>query len=80
MRDTTDKRGWSIMVDIERFKERQGDPSEKEKPAIMERLKNLFKIPRVYANFCDKSRWGNFKLGRKTSRKKFRQKMTDMNM
>jgi len=33
-----------------------------------------------FTHFCDKSRWGNFKLGRKTSRKKFRQKMTDMNI
>ena len=31
-----------------------------------------------FTHFCDKSRWGNFKLGRKTSRKKFRQKMADM--
>jgi len=33
-----------------------------------------------FTHFCDKSRWDNFKLGRKTSRKKFRQKMTDMNI
>jgi len=33
-----------------------------------------------FTHFCDKSRWGNFKLGRKTSRKKFRQKMVDMNI
>lgn len=33
-----------------------------------------------FTHFCDKSRWGNFKLGRKMSRKKFRQKMTDMNI
>nr|AAU43691.1 reverse transcriptase/maturase [uncultured archaeon GZfos26D8]QNO53172.1 hypothetical protein NDOAJMFA_00022 [Methanosarcinales archaeon ANME-1 ERB6] len=33
-----------------------------------------------FTHFCDKSRWGNFKLGRKTSRKKFRQKMADMNI
>jgi len=33
-----------------------------------------------FTHFCDKSRWGNFKLGRKTSRKKFRQKMTEMNI
>ena len=33
-----------------------------------------------FTHFCDKSRWGNFKLGRKTSRKKFRQKITDMNI
>nr|QNO46941.1 hypothetical protein CLAIAILK_00002 [Methanosarcinales archaeon ANME-2c ERB4] len=33
-----------------------------------------------FTHFCDKSRWDNFKLGRKTSRKKFRQKMADMNI
>ncbi len=33
-----------------------------------------------FTHFCDKSRWGNFKLGRKTSRKKFRQKMKDLNI
>lgn len=33
-----------------------------------------------FTHFCDKSRWGNFKLGRKTSHKKFRQKMMDMNI
>ena len=27
-----------------------------------------------FTHFCDKSRWGNFKLGRKTSRKKFKLK------
>ena len=30
-----------------------------------------------FTHFCDKSRWGNFKLGRKTSRKKFKQKIKD---
>jgi group II intron reverse transcriptase/maturase len=33
-----------------------------------------------FTHFCDKTRWGNFKLGRKTSRKKFRQKMAEMNI
>ena len=33
-----------------------------------------------FTHFCDKSRWDNFKLGRKTSRKKFRQKMAEMNI
>jgi len=33
-----------------------------------------------FTHFCDKSRRGNFKLGRKTSRKKFRQKMKDLNI
>ncbi len=33
-----------------------------------------------FTHFCDKTRRGKFKLGRKTSRKKFRQKMVDMNI
>ncbi len=33
-----------------------------------------------FTHFCDKTRKGKFKLGRKTSRKKFTQKMTDMNI
>jgi group II intron reverse transcriptase/maturase len=33
-----------------------------------------------FTHFCDKSRRGKFKLGRKTSRKKFVQKMKDMNI
>nr|QNO46103.1 hypothetical protein FAKCHJAF_00040 [Methanosarcinales archaeon ANME-2c ERB4]QNO48873.1 hypothetical protein JECKPIEH_00012 [Methanosarcinales archaeon ANME-2c ERB4] len=33
-----------------------------------------------FTHFCDKTRRGKFKLGRKTSRKKFRQKMTEMNI
>nr|QNO42328.1 hypothetical protein KODGCDNG_00015 [Methanosarcinales archaeon ANME-2c ERB4]QNO43037.1 hypothetical protein HGKCJMEE_00015 [Methanosarcinales archaeon ANME-2c ERB4]QNO43215.1 hypothetical protein IMGOGGGD_00015 [Methanosarcinales archaeon ANME-2c ERB4]QNO43760.1 hypothetical protein ALLGJMBF_00012 [Methanosarcinales archaeon ANME-2c ERB4]QNO43840.1 hypothetical protein HEAIHDEL_00002 [Methanosarcinales archaeon ANME-2c ERB4] len=33
-----------------------------------------------FTHFCDISRKGKFKLGRKTSRKKFRQKMTEMNI
>jgi len=33
-----------------------------------------------FTHFCDKNRKGKFKLGRKTSRKKFTQKMTDMNI
>ena len=33
-----------------------------------------------FTHFCDKTRKGKFKLGRKTSRKKFIQKMTDMNI
>ena len=32
-----------------------------------------------FTHFCDKTRRGKFKLGRKTSRKKFAQKMKDMN-
>jgi len=32
-----------------------------------------------FTHFCDKTRNGNFKVGRKTSSKKFRQKMKDMN-
>ena len=32
-----------LEEDIERLKEQQGEPSEKEKPSIMDRLKNLFK-------------------------------------
>lgn len=32
------------------------------------------------SHFCDKTRSGKFKLGRKTSRKKFNQKMKDMNI
>ncbi|CAD6491018.1 MAG: Reverse transcriptase (RNA-dependent DNA polymerase) [Candidatus Argoarchaeum ethanivorans] len=33
-----------------------------------------------FTHFCDKSRRGKFKLGRKTSRKKFRQKTKDMSL
>jgi len=33
-----------------------------------------------FTHFCDLSRKGRFKLGRKTSRKKFRQKMAEMNI
>lgn len=33
-----------------------------------------------FTHFCDKTRKGKFKLGRKTSRKKFTQKMKDMNI
>ena len=33
-----------------------------------------------FTHFCDKTRSGKFKLGRKTSRKKFTQKMKDMNI
>jgi group II intron reverse transcriptase/maturase len=33
-----------------------------------------------FTHFCDKTRRGKFKLGRKTSRKKFTQKMKDMNL
>jgi group II intron reverse transcriptase/maturase len=33
-----------------------------------------------FTHFCDKSRWGNFKLGRKTSRKKFKQKINVMSL
>lgn len=33
-----------------------------------------------FTHFCDKTRKGKFKLGRKTSRKKFTQKMTNMNI
>src|SRR5665648_439154 len=33
-----------------------------------------------FTHFCDKSRKGNFKLGRKTSHKKFKQKMKDLNI
>lgn len=33
-----------------------------------------------FTHFCDKTRKGKFKLGRKTSRKKFTQKMKDMNL
>ena len=33
-----------------------------------------------FTHFCDKTRRGKFKLGRKTSHKKFRQKMKDMNI
>jgi len=33
-----------------------------------------------FTHFCDKTRRGKFKLGRKTSRKKFTQKMKDMNV
>ena len=33
-----------------------------------------------FTHFCDKTRRGRFKLGRKTSRKKFAQKMKDMNI
>lgn len=33
-----------------------------------------------FTHFCDKTRRGKFKLGRKTSRKKFIQKMKDMNI
>jgi len=33
-----------------------------------------------FTHFCDKTRKGKFKLGRKTSRKKFTQKMMDMNI
>ncbi len=33
-----------------------------------------------FTHFCDKTRRGKFKLGRKTSRKKFIQKMKDMNL
>ena len=33
-----------------------------------------------FTHFCDKTRKGKFKLGRKTSRKKFTQKMNDMNI
>ena len=33
-----------------------------------------------FTHFCDKTRRGKFKLGRKTSRKKFAQKMKDMNL
>jgi RNA-directed DNA polymerase len=33
-----------------------------------------------FTHFCDKTRRGKFKLGRKTSRKKFAQKMKDMNI
>src|SRR5574337_238672 len=33
-----------------------------------------------FSHFCDKTRKGKFKLGRKTSRKKFIQKMKDMNL
>ena len=33
-----------------------------------------------FTHFCDLSRKGKFKLGRKTSRKKFRQKMAEMNI
>ncbi|MBU3966555.1 MAG: group II intron reverse transcriptase/maturase [Euryarchaeota archaeon] len=33
-----------------------------------------------FTHFCDKTRRGKFKLGRKTSRKKFSQKMKDMNI
>ncbi|PXF60855.1 MAG: hypothetical protein C4B59_07680 [Candidatus Methanogaster sp.] len=33
-----------------------------------------------FTHFCDTTRKGKFKLGRKTSRKKFRQKMTEMNI
>jgi hypothetical protein len=33
-----------------------------------------------FTHFCDKSRRDKFKLGRKTSRKKFVQKMKDMNI
>ena len=33
-----------------------------------------------FTHFCDKTRRGKFKLGRKTSRKKFTQKMKDMNI
>ena len=32
-----------------------------------------------FTHYCDKSRKGNFKLGRKTSRKKYIQKMVEMN-
>lgn len=33
-----------------------------------------------FTHFCDRARNGKFKLGRKTSRKKFRQKIKDMNI
>ncbi|MEA3282646.1 MAG: hypothetical protein U9Q68_08855 [Euryarchaeota archaeon] len=33
-----------------------------------------------FTHFCDTTRKGKFKLGRKTSRKKFRQTMTEMNI
>jgi len=33
-----------------------------------------------FTHFCDKTRTGKFKLGRKTSRKKFIQKMKDVNL
>src|SRR4030067_1357528 len=33
-----------------------------------------------FTHFCDKTRRGKFKVGRKTSRKKFTQKMKDMNV
>ena len=33
-----------------------------------------------FTHFCDKTRTDKFKLGRKTSRKKFTQKMKDMNL
>ncbi len=36
-----------LEEDIERLKEQQGEPSEKEKPSIMDRLKNLFKKEEV---------------------------------
>ncbi len=36
-----------LEEDIERLKEQQDEPSEKEKPSIMDRLKNLFKKERV---------------------------------
>jgi len=32
-----------------------------------------------FTHYCDKTRTGGFKVGRKTSSKKFRQKMTEMN-
>ncbi len=32
-----------------------------------------------FTHYCDKTRWGKFKLGRKTSSKKFRQKMKAVN-
>ncbi|MBA1342690.1 MAG: hypothetical protein C5S52_03730 [ANME-2 cluster archaeon] len=37
----------NLEEDIERLKEQQGEPSEKEKPSIMDRLKNLFKKDEV---------------------------------
>ena len=33
-----------------------------------------------FTHFCDKTRRGKFKLGRRTSNKKFTQKMKDMNI
>jgi len=36
-----------LRADIERLKEQQTEPSDKEKPSIMERLKNLFKKEEV---------------------------------